>query len=255
MIKVSEELRNFKSLDELYNQLLDDTIKLIKGAENGSILIYDREKDYLEYKAAVGYNMDNLKKVTFKKEELFIYRTTKLMAPDIVKNPRAFDSKYIDKENYKNLKNNKALEMKVCLSAPLYINGRFFGLINVDNCTDENAFDRNDIRLIQYICRQLEVAITNARLMNKIIEALRVDKLTGIYNKRYFDEIIEREIFKAMASNEPFNLVMIDMDNFKNINDTYGHKMGDEILTYFAKILKKNISSLDTVARYAGTNL
>lgn len=252
MMKVSEELRNFKDLDDLYMQLLSDTIKLINAAESGSILIYNKNTDLLEYKAAVGYDMENLKKVTFKKEEIFLYRTKKLMAPDIIRNPRLFDKKYIDRENYNNLQNNRALEMKVCLSAPLYVNGKFHGIVNIDNSTDENAFDKNDVRFIQYICRQLEVAITNAKLMSKYIEALRIDKLTGIFNRRYFEEIIEKEIEKAEESIESQYLVMIDMDNFKGINDTYGHRTGDEILTYFAGVLKKGIGPKDIVARYAG---
>lgn len=252
MMKVSEELRNFKDLDDLYMKLLNDTIKLINKAESGTILIYNKDTDLLEYKAAVGYNMENLKKVTFRKEEIFLYRTKKLMAPDIIRNPRLFDKKYIDRENYNNLQNNRALEMKVCLSAPLYVNGKFHGVVNVDNSTDENVFDKNDIRFIQYICRQLEVAITNAKLMNKYIDALRIDKLTGIYNRRYFEEIIEKEILKAEGSMDSQYLVMIDMDNFKGINDNYGHRVGDEILKYFAAVLRRGIGPKDIVARYAG---
>lgn len=252
LMKVSEELRNYKNIDDLYTQLLDDTLKLINGAESGSILIYNKNNDLLEYKAAVGYDMERLKKVTFRKEELFLYITKKLMAPDIIKNPRSFDKKYIDRENYNNLQNNRALEMKVCLSAPLYVNGKFHGVINIDNSTDENAFNKNDIRFIQYICRQLEVAITNAKLMSKYSDALRIDKLTGIYNRRYFEEIIDKEIIKAQVSIDSHYLVMIDMDNFKSVNDNYGHRVGDEILKYFAKVLRSGVGPQDIVARYAG---
>lgn len=252
MMRVSEELRNFKNIDDLYVQLLNDTLKLINGAEGGTILVYDKNTDLLEYKAAVGYDMEQLKKVTFRKEELFLYITNKLMAPDIIRNPRSFDKKYLDPKNYNNLQKDKALEMKVCLSAPLYVNGKFHGVVNIDNSTDENAFDKNDIKFAQYICRQLEVAITNAKLMNKYIEALRTDKLTGIYNRRYFEEIIEKEIIKAQGSMESQYLVMIDMDNFKSINDSYGHGVGDEILKYFANVLKNEAGSRDIVARYAG---
>lgn len=252
LMKVSEELRNYKNLDDLYMQLLNDTLKLINGAESGTILIYNKETDLLEYKAAIGYDMENLKRVTFRKEEIFLYITKKLMAPDIIRNPRSFDKKYIDPKNYNNLQNNRALEMKVCLSAPLYVNGKFHGVINIDNSNDENAFDKNDIRFIQYICRQLEVAITNAKLMTKYIDALRIDKLTGIYNRRYFEEIIEKEFIKAQGSMESYYLVMIDMDNFKEINDNYGHGIGDEILKYFAGVLRMGIGPGDIVARYAG---
>lgn len=252
MMRVSEELRDFKNIDDLYMQLLNDTMKLINGAESGTILIYNKDIDLLEFRAAVGYDMEHLKTVTFRKEELYLYITNKLMAPDIIKNPSSFDKKYIDRENFDSLQNNRALDMKVCLSAPLYVNGKFHGVVNVDNLTDENAFDKNDIRFIQYICRQLEVAITNAKLMSKYIEALRIDKLTGIYNRRYFEDIIEKEIIRAEGSMESQYLVMIDMDNFKEINDNYGHRVGDETLKYFASVLRNGIGPRDIAARYAG---
>lgn len=252
LIKISEDLSNYQDISALYQQMLDDTINLIEGADSGSILIYNKEKEIMEYVAAVSYNLDDLKKIVFKKEELFLYKTTRLKVPDIIKNPMVFDSININKEKFNMLHSIKALNIKSTLSSPLYINGEFYGIINVDSRTSENAFAKKDIRLIQYICRQLETAIKNALLMNELIKITRIDKLTDVYNRHYFEEIMEIEIKRAERYENNFTLVMIDMDDFKMINDNYGHNMGDEILRYFVDVLKQHIRSTDIVARFAG---
>lgn len=252
LLKVSERLTNYEDIDILYQKLLEDTVKLIKGANLGSILIYNKEKDVMEFKAAFNFNLDELKKITFKKEELFLYKSSGLKQPEIIKNPAKFDSKNVKRENYEMLCMTKSLDIRSTLSCPLYIDNEFYGQINVDNDSDENAFDSKDIRLILYISRQLEIAIKNTLLMNKLVETTRVDMLTGIFNRRYFEEVMNIEIKKAERYGNTFTLIMIDIDGFKLVNDNYGHNMGDEVLKHFVKAAKEKIRSSDIIARYAG---
>lgn len=252
LLKISEELENYEDINALYKKIIDDTVKLIKGADCGSILIYNRQKDIMEYVASANFDLQELKKVNLKKEELFLYKTTKLKSPAIIKNPFAFDSKNLSKENFNTLKTTNSLDIKVTLSAPLYINGEFYGIINVDSKVSENAFNDNDIKLIKYITRQLEGAIKNALLMNELLHITRIDKLTDVYNRRYFEEIMRNEIKRCERYGYIFSLIMIDMDNFKMINDNYGHNIGDEVLKYFVFVLKHSLRATDIVARYAG---
>ena len=78
------------------------------------------------------------------------------------------------------------------------------------------------------------------------------DPLTALSNRRYFDSSLERELADAQARGAPLSLVMGDIDNFKKINDLFGHQIGDEILKMFARVLTDNVHSRDTVARYGG---
>jgi diguanylate cyclase len=78
------------------------------------------------------------------------------------------------------------------------------------------------------------------------------DPLTALSNRRYFDASLERELADAQARGAPLSLVMGDIDNFKKINDLFGHQIGDEILKMFARVLTDNVHSRDTVARYGG---
>ncbi len=78
------------------------------------------------------------------------------------------------------------------------------------------------------------------------------DSLTDLFNRRKFNEIIEFEIERAKRSGNLFGCIMMDIDHFKKINDTYGHQVGDRVLVEIAEFLKKNIRKIDTVARYGG---
>lgn len=108
--------------------------------------------------------------------------------------------------------------------------------------------------------QQLEIAL--ASLDMKLFETERAkeeaeklaitDSLTGIYNRRFLEEKLSHELIRAKAYNRYLSIIMADIDHFKRINDTYGHKVGDEVLKALALILKANIRGDDTVARYGG---
>jgi diguanylate cyclase (GGDEF)-like protein len=252
MINISEELGDFSDINVLYDQLLKETMDLIDGAESGSILVYNKDTGFMDYKACFGFNIDSLKNVHLKKEELFLYESTKLMAADITVNPLQYDRTRLEKENFDDLLHTNALDIKSSLSAPLYINSEFYGIINVDNKTRIDSFDKKAIKLITYISKELEIAIKNVNLMNELIDALKTDKLTNIFNRRYFEETMESLVGKKSEIDVSYALVMIDIDDFKYINDNYGHKCGDEVLIYFADKLTKIIRNGDMAVRYAG---
>jgi diguanylate cyclase (GGDEF)-like protein len=79
-----------------------------------------------------------------------------------------------------------------------------------------------------------------------------IDPLTGLYNRRFFDEKLSNEIDRIKRNEDPFSLILSDIDNFKKVNDTYGHLEGDNVLKILAKILKECIRSIDIAARYGG---
>jgi len=79
-----------------------------------------------------------------------------------------------------------------------------------------------------------------------------IDELTGLYNRRFFNRVLKKEIEHSKRYNQPFSLLMLDIDNFKEYNDIYGHQAGDRALNEFAQILKQNARLIDHVSRYGG---
>ena len=101
--------------------------------------------------------------------------------------------------------------------------------------------------------RQLYARIEEIGRLQVALQELAVrDSLTGLYNRRYLDETLEREVSRARREGIPLSLVMLDIDHFKRVNDTYGHQVGDQALKMLASILLANIRAEDVACRYGG---
>lgn len=250
LIEISNHISEYKDIDELYQKMLQYTIKLIKGAQYGSILVYDKIKDRMEFGALIGYDINAFTSRYLKKEEVFLYSLNKFSGPGIITNPLVNNKHFYKPYEHEILKNSKQFMYKSVLSAPLYIDGEFFGCISVDNIETTNAFTKNDMEIIKYITVHLEIVIKNMLLMNGMKERLITDSLTGLLNRRYYNHLVESDFTDKIPINATF--IMIDMDNFKTVNDTYGHIKGDEVLKYFSDLLRSRFRKGDTIIRFAG---
>jgi diguanylate cyclase (GGDEF)-like protein len=106
---------------------------------------------------------------------------------------------------------------------------------------------------IEYLNKELLSALENLDTRNREIQELVItDKLTGIYNRNYLTTVLEDEIQRSQRGNNPLALMMIDLDDFKPINDTYGHGFGDKILSFFGAMLQSTIRKCDRPFRYGG---
>ena len=118
-----------------------------------------------------------------------------------------------------------------------------------------NAFTGEEEDLLEYLAGQAVVSIENASLHETVERQAVTDELTGLANVRAFTSVLDREIERRRRFDHPVGLVMIDLDDFKRVNDTYGHQQGDEVLAHVAWVLRDASRDLDTVARYGGEEL
>lgn len=133
----------------------------------------------------------------------------------------------------------------------LHNSERVIGLLAMSN-SKEGAFNEEDSKLFSIVAQRSIPAINNAGLHRKIRELSNRDGLTGLFCYRYFREQFEREIKRAERYKETVGMIMLDIDNFKLINDTYGHMQGDAILRELSLILNKVCRTVDIIARYGG---
>jgi len=136
------------------------------------------------------------------------------------------------------------------LGVPLFIHGGCEGVIAVQS-TRRAAFRADHQRLLESLALQIAAALQNARLY----ELAMVDGLTGLFVRRYFDARIEEEIERSRRYGTPFSVVMIDVDDFKNLNDEHGHLIGDRVLRTIASTIKSQMRGVDTAARYGGEEI
>jgi diguanylate cyclase (GGDEF)-like protein len=139
------------------------------------------------------------------------------------------------------------------LFAPITFEGELLGLLQVIETRCHREFSEEEIRIASGLVEQAAVALNNARLHRRIAEQAITDGLTGLYNHRYFYELLERSLAEGSDEAAPLSLLMIDLDDFKQLNDTYGHVAGDEVLRAVAAIISAQIrGGVDRAARFGG---
>ena len=115
------------------------------------------------------------------------------------------------------------------------------------------AFDGGNLVPLATVVRQLASAVKNAELYNQVIELSLTDGLTGVYNRRYFELLLQKEVERTQRYNRQLATIMIDIDHFKEYNDSFGHPAGDEALRRVAEdILSGARRGLDVATRYGG---
>ncbi|HSD89964.1 MAG TPA: sensor domain-containing diguanylate cyclase, partial [Kofleriaceae bacterium] len=136
------------------------------------------------------------------------------------------------------------------LGVPLFMYGDCEGVVAVQSSRGA-AFSPEHQRLLESLSLQIAAALQNAHLY----ELAMVDGLTGLFVRRYFDARIEEEIERSRRYGTPFSVIMLDVDDFKKLNDTYGHLVGDRVLRAIANVVKDQMRGVDTAARYGGEEL
>jgi len=145
-------------------------------------------------------------------------------------------------------------ERKACPKAavPLINEGRFVGLILIESDDSSRVWGDNELLLLHTVAEQLTVAVKQADMFAQLQLQALTDGLTGCYNRRSFEMQLEQNIQLATRMRQPLSLIMIDIDNFKHINDRTGHSTGDVALQLIADSLRTELRAVDTAARFGG---
>jgi len=136
----------------------------------------------------------------------------------------------------------------------LKIDQRVVGVMNVSR-DSEGKFSPLELRLLSLLANQAAVAISNASLLQTLSKQAYSDTVTGLPNRRALDERLDAEIINARRTGTSFAVVMMDLDGFKRVNDTYGHEVGDLVLRAAFNVIAAGIRSSDFIARYGGDEL
>lgn len=266
-IKQDEEMlalqKSLHNISILYNisqavNFIDDLKRLLQviiqkalvtlDAEKGSLMLYDYSQNALQVRIVSGLQDKNLENainngvVQCAKIGIGegIAGTVFLERKPIITNLGSADPRYIVKEV---MSNTKSL-----LCVPLIAKGEVIGVINITNKKHDKLFNQKDLEFITSLANQAAIAIDNA----KLYELATKDGMTKLYIYRHFVTLLENEMRRCSRYKRTMSLIMMDIDNFKRINDTYGHLMGDTILKCLASTLRETIRKIDIAARYGG---
>lgn len=137
----------------------------------------------------------------------------------------------------------------VCV--PLLAHGETLGVLYIASA-DRGYFNERRMLLLRTIAEQVSLAMANMKLQHTLRMQTLKDPLTQLYNRRYMESSLEREILRARRNDQPLSVLMLDVDHFKRFNDTHGHDAGDQLLKEFARLLNRNVRGEDIACRYGG---
>src|SRR4030042_3834321 len=141
--------------------------------------------------------------------------------------------------------------LKSHLTLPLAIEDEIMGCLSI-NSDRPNAFDAQDLQFFSVIGYQMAATLKHFQRFRSIKNIAIYDTLTGLHNRRYFEERLGLEGQKAFSASTPLSLVMVDIDHFKKVNATFGHTEGDKVLREISSALKASVRKKAIVARYGG---
>ena len=145
-----------------------------------------------------------------------------------------------------------AFQVKSLVHYPLRIQDKTIGLMTIDAFREPVQFPKEEIDTVAAIARQAAVVIENARLHDQLQQQAITDHITGLFNHRHIFERLDEEFARAERSKGTFAVMMMDVDKFKDVNDTYGHLEGDEALRFIGQKLRETLRSTDIIGRYGG---
>lgn len=243
LYEINKALSISMSLDELFGVLMDRMVTSLHISEF-CLFLLDEESHELVIRASRGLSEEAVKKVRFAVGEGISGQAfsigESIIVPDVSKEPG-----FLYYKGYKR-------DVGSFISVPLKLtDGRVVGVLNVHRA-EKDSFTPDDENLFSAVAEQVAVAVERANTYEKTRELSIKDSLTGLYNRRYFFDYMEKEIERAKRSDRPLSLIMIDIDDFKKYNDTNGHLAGDAVLEKTAAVLGQHLRKGDVLARFGG---
>lgn len=217
-------------------------IKEVMGVKWYIIFLIDKETGKPIPKVWKGYQKETIKKRLKEDVKESIYRVVRKKEDLIVSS----------KEDLAHLKAETSPRFQ--LGVPIIFQNQVIGAIYLES-KRANFFTPDHLRLSKELASQMGIAIHNACLYEEARKLATVDSVTKLCTRQQFDEILKKELEKVKRHQIDLSLVLVDVNNLKYINDHLGHNKGDYLLKEIARLLKRNVRSMDTVARYGGDEM
>jgi diguanylate cyclase (GGDEF)-like protein len=141
--------------------------------------------------------------------------------------------------------------LKSHLTLPLVIEGEIIGCISI-NSDQPNMYNVPKLQFFSVFGYQMAASLKHIQRFSTVKKEAIHDTLTNLFNRRHFEERLSAETQKAFENESNLSMIMVDIDHFKKVNDTFGHDGGDKVLREIASLLKNSVRQYDTVARYGG---
>ena len=244
-VDIGKAIMQAKTIDETL-QIIMEHIGEIFTPLNWSILIMSPLTGDLTFTVVVGQNADKLRGLKLPKGEGiagWIAETGKPVIVEDVDKDSRFSGRVDDFTGFKT---------KSIIGVPLLANGKVFGVIELINKLDGQCFTPFELKVLMTIADFAAIAIEKSYYLRALKRMATRDALTGAYNRGAFERLYCREVEMCRRYDLPLSFLMVDIDDFKEINDTYGHPAGDDVLKNLVELLGDSVRKVDIICRYGG---
>ena len=243
--ELGKALTSSLQLDQVLRTIMEKIDEFLRP-DTWSLLLVDEIKQELYFELAVGKGAQALKDVRIKMGQgiagWVAQHDEVVIVPDVSQDTRFFSK--IDEKT--------KVETRSIVAVPVRYRDHCLGVIELINCVGRDGFLDRDLALLEALADFAAIALENARHVKRIHELTIPDDCTSLYNARHMDFILETEIYRSQRYGYEFSLVFIDLDHFKNVNDTHGHLVGSKLLAEVGHMLKTACRRIDFAFRYGG---
>lgn len=245
LVEIGKALTTCLDLDGIYAVVMDKVSQLLRP-DSWSLLIADEGTGELYFAIAVSPCAEKLKGIRLCPGEgiagWVAEQGLPLLVSDVRQDPRFSDQ--VDK--------TIGFETHSIVCVPLRYRSQTLGVIQLINSLEQHSFCEKDLQILSTIADFTAIAIENARLLAQVNRLIITDALTGLHNDRHFHELLGYEFERARRYQTELSMVFIDLDHFKQVNDTFGHLTGSQLLREVGQVIRENSRQVDHAARYGG---
>jgi len=243
--EIGRALTSSLNVKEILSVIMQQ-IRVLLHPKNWSLLLVDEAKGDLYFEIVVGENAQKIKDMRLKMGEgiagWVAEHRKPLLVSDVYKDPR-FSPKADQASNFRT---------KSIVCVPVVSRDRNIGVIELVNYCDDKDFTEDDLRILSILADYTAIALENARYYDMAKRLILTDELTGLYNSRYLNQLLNGEGEDDLKDLSQVSMIFIDLDYFKNINDKYGHLIGSRTLRELGELLRDTLVTNEKGIRYGG---
>jgi diguanylate cyclase (GGDEF)-like protein len=243
--ELGKALTSSLELDQVLRTIMEKIDEFLRP-DTWSLLLVDDVRQELYFEIAIGAGSEALKDIRIKVGQGlagWVAQNGKpVIVPDVSQDQRFFAK--VDEKT--------RMETHSIVAVPVKFRDHCLGVIELINCVGPEGFGGRDLALLEALADYAAIAIENARHVQRIHELTITDDCTSLYNARHLNFMLDTEIYRSQRYGYQFSLIFIDLDHFKNINDTHGHLMGSKLLSEIGQMIKSHCRLIDFAFRYGG---
>ncbi|GAP20154.1 diguanylate cyclase [Leptolinea tardivitalis] len=233
------------NLQEVFERIIETATNAIPTAEKGLLFLFDEQKHIFHVRAQYGFSDPAVFTIQIGAYEGMAGKTA------TEKKALLFQDITQEKSISFSPKKQALADQKCWITAPLMQHEKVYGVLEL--CAAKAfSFTEDDVNVLVSFADTVTAAIQNAQLHTELQQIAITDILTGLYNRRGFEELGQREIHRSIRTSAPLSMLLVDVDYLKNINDTYGHTAGDDVIKKVANCCKKTFRQIDLITRFGG---